>query len=81
MPKRTAERPPLSPAVRETFNHWKRGDLFDSLEASYRQLLDRRKNVVEVERKPISTLRDPNRIRRRLPRSQHADVNPEDLGS
>jgi hypothetical protein len=23
------------------------------------------------ERKPISTLRDPNRIRRRLPRSQH----------
>jgi hypothetical protein len=48
MPRRTAERPPLSPAVRETFNHWKRGDLFDSLEASYRQLLDRRKNVVEV---------------------------------
>ena len=33
------------------------------------------------ERKPISTLRDPNRIRRRLRRSQHADVNPEDLGS
>ena len=26
------------------------------------------------ERKPISTLRDPNRIRRRLPRSQHANA-------
>jgi hypothetical protein len=48
MRRSTAERPPLSPAVRETFIHWKRGDLFDSLEASYRQLLDRRKNVVEV---------------------------------
>jgi len=32
------------------------------------------------ERKPISTLRDPDRIRRRLRRPQHADVNPEDLG-
>jgi hypothetical protein len=48
MPRSTAERPPLSPAVRDTFDHWKRGDLLNSLEASYRQLLDRRKNVVEV---------------------------------
>src|SRR5262249_6186557 len=43
----TAQRPVLSPAVRETFDHWKQGDLFDRMEASYRQLLDRRKSVVE----------------------------------
>jgi hypothetical protein len=47
MPRSTAKRPPLSPAVREAFDHWKQGDLFDRLEASYRLLLDRRKRVVE----------------------------------
>jgi hypothetical protein len=38
---------PFSPAVRDLFNHWQRGDLLDRLEASHRQLLDRRKQTVE----------------------------------
>ena len=38
---------PFSPAVRDLFNRWQRGDLLDRLEVSHRQLLDRRIQVVE----------------------------------
>jgi hypothetical protein len=37
----------LSPAIRELFNHWE-GDLLSRLQASHQQLLDRRKNAVEI---------------------------------
>jgi hypothetical protein len=37
----------FSPTVRESFNHWKQGDLLGRLEASDQQLLDRRREVVE----------------------------------
>jgi hypothetical protein len=38
----------FSPGVRELLNRWKQDDLFDRLEASHQQLLDRRKKAVEV---------------------------------
>jgi hypothetical protein len=39
---------PLFPAaVRELFAHWEQGDLLDRLETAHRELLDRRRSVVE----------------------------------
>jgi hypothetical protein len=38
----------FSPAVRELFNRWKQDDLLNRLEASHQQLLDRRKEAVEI---------------------------------
>ena len=38
----------FSPAVRKLFNRWKQDDLLNRLEASHQQLLDRRKEAVEI---------------------------------
>jgi hypothetical protein len=38
----------FAPAVRDLFNHWRKGNILDELEASHRQLLDRRKEAVAI---------------------------------
>ena len=38
----------FSPAVCDLFNRWNHGDLLNNLEASYRRLIDRRKEAVAV---------------------------------
>ena len=48
MPTGPMQRPAFPPVVREIFNRWKQTELCDRLEASHWQLLDRRKNAVEV---------------------------------
>lgn len=44
----STDRPLFSRAAREVFIHWNRGEIPDRLETLHKQLLDRRKHVVEI---------------------------------